>query len=79
MMRSFRDEAGREWTVFAVTRGEMFGGEVQFLPTAFADGWLVFQSPEERYRLAPIPERWTSVSATELSELLSSVKHPAGH
>ncbi len=78
MIRSFRDEAGCEWTVFAVTRGEMFGGEVQFLPNEFADGWLVFQAREERHRLAPIPQQWTSVSTSELSEFLTCARHPEG-
>jgi hypothetical protein len=38
--------------------------------TAFAAGWLVFQAPHERRRLAPIPADWESLSEDALATLL---------
>ena len=35
-----------------------------------ARGWLVFESPDERRRLAPVPELWADASLPELEELL---------
>lgn len=35
----------------------------------FAAGWLVFQAPAERRRLAPIPANWETCSADELARL----------
>ena len=35
----------------------------------FARGWVVFRSPAESRRLAPIPERWESLGEGELRAL----------
>lgn len=36
---------------------------------AFAAGWLVFQAPDERRRLAPIPADWETLSSDDLARL----------
>lgn len=37
-----------------------------------AEGWLVFESAEEKRRLHPIPEAWESLSDEQLVELARS-------
>lgn len=45
--------------------------EVRLLvPSALQQGWLAFQSGEERRRLAPIPHNWTALADAALVELL---------
>lgn len=39
------------------------------MSTAFAAGWLVFQAPTERRRLAPIPADWEALSSDDLARL----------
>jgi hypothetical protein len=42
------------------------------LPAELASGWLIFESPDERRRLSPIPPHWDVLSETDLSRLLSA-------
>lgn len=66
MLREFRDRAGIEWRVWDVypstrgfttsTAGGSGGG--RFRGAELAEGWLCFESPTERRRLAPIPTGW---------------------
>jgi hypothetical protein len=45
--------------------------EVRLLvPSALQQGWLAFQSGDERRRLAPIPENWIGLEDTALVTLL---------
>lgn len=37
--------------------------------SAFSSGWVVFQSPSERRRLAPVPPGWEQVDERELRSL----------
>ena len=37
--------------------------------SAFSAGWVVFQSPSERRRLAPVPAGWEQVDERELRSL----------
>lgn len=60
-IRDFTDAAGVHWQVWSTipaTAGGVAGG--------FRLGWLTFNSPEERRRLAPIPVNWELASDTEL-------------
>jgi hypothetical protein len=41
------------------------------VPTALQQGWLAFQSGDDRRRLAPIPNRWIDLDDTALFALLS--------
>jgi hypothetical protein len=76
MLRVFRDSTGVEWRVWEVfpsktspfsSSDEM--GRRSLMGSAFADGWLCFESPTEKRRLAPIPSGWEEVSARQMEEL----------
>jgi hypothetical protein len=41
------------------------------VPNALQQGWLAFQSGNERRRLAPIPQNWTELPDEELISLLA--------
>jgi hypothetical protein len=42
------------------------------LSQQLASGWLTFQSPTEKRRLAPIPQHWDQLSEAELERLCQS-------
>ena len=65
MLRGFTDSTGVEWRVWEVYPGlgvqktrsnEMTRTSLK--NTAFAEGWLCFESSAEKRRLAPIPSGW---------------------
>jgi hypothetical protein len=70
-VRDFVDEQGTKWRVWPVLRSsihprtaaEDYLGE-------YGDGWLCFESPHERRRLARYPEDWERLSDKELCLLL---------
>ena len=41
------------------------------VPSALQEGWLAFQSGNERRRLAPIPENWIALDEEALIRLLA--------
>jgi hypothetical protein len=41
------------------------------LPAALQEGWLAFQAGDDRRRLAPIPEKWSTLSDEELLQFLA--------
>lgn len=41
----------------------------------FANGWLCFESDDEKRRLAPVPENWENADADELEALCKAAKH----
>lgn len=43
--------------------------EVPFVSPRLASGWLAFECAEEKRRLAPIPQHWERMSASELERL----------
>lgn len=51
------------------------------LSLQLASGWLAFESPTEKRRLAPIPQRWEQLSEAELERLCQSARicAPAVH
>lgn len=70
-VREFTDRRGVDWRVWdvtpahmhPVTRGEDYMANLQ-------DGWLVFESGNEKRRLeAPYPANWLTFSIPELEEL----------
>ena len=71
-MRHFRDEAGVDWKVFLTARGSDAVSREHSLPEAFREGWLVFESPREKRRLAPIPANWETLSNEALAALCTS-------
>lgn len=46
------------------------------MPRELAEGWLAFQSGEERLRLAPIPDGWSRMSDDELRALRGRALRP---
>jgi len=70
MMRTFSDPGGTEWDVFEVHPGS--GRTVSRVPAEFRDGWLCFQSANERRRLAPIPLRWKEWDIDQLMSALQA-------
>lgn len=64
-MRSCTDHAGARWEIFEVHPGVERRSNGR-MPEAFLAGWLCFQSPTERRRLAPIPLDWTEWTEREL-------------
>jgi hypothetical protein len=68
-MRHFRDKAGVEWQVFLTARGSDAVSREHFLPEAYREGWLVFESSQEKRRLAPVPPNWESLPNEALAAL----------
>src|SRR5690242_20687592 len=70
-VRDFVDEEGTKWRVWPVLRSsihpktaaEDYLGE-------YGDGWLCFESANERRRLARYPEDWERMTDKELCRLL---------
>lgn len=74
MLRGFTDSTGvewRVWEVFPMNAGQTFSktSRQSLISTPFADGWLCFESPIEKRRLAPIPAGWEFNDLTSLEEL----------
>lgn len=81
MLREFKDNSGVQWRVWDVypsergkdgpTERELATAELKgrFRSAELADGWLCFESPTERRRLAPIPTGWEFLDASALAEL----------
>jgi hypothetical protein len=78
MLRGFTDSTGVEWRVWEVfpnkgsdkSNAELSRSSLK--DTAFANGWLCFESSGEKRRLAPIPDGWEFRDAGILQELRDS-------
>jgi hypothetical protein len=78
MLRGFTDSTGVEWRVW-----EVFPNDVGNAPssesftrttlkdTAYAEGWLCFESTDQKRRLAPIPVGWQYKDLPVLEQFLS--------
>lgn len=73
-MRTFRDSAGVDWTVFEVRRNSGVKGDLSYLPSGFNDGWLCFESELEKKRLVKYPGRWRDFGDAELESLLADAQ-----
>ena len=76
MLRGFTDSTGVEWRVWEVfpNKGSDRANadalsRSSLKDTAFANGWLCFESAEEKRRLAPIPTGWEFRDTTVLEQL----------
>ena len=69
-MRSFRDSANVNWTVFEVRRQVTSRGDAAVLPSGFNAGWLCFEATGAKRRLARYPARWREMNDAELEALL---------
>jgi hypothetical protein len=68
-LRSFHHH-GREWTVWD-TRPEPKQGVARLsVADGYTDGWLTFQSDQEKRRLAPVPNAWFDLPEPQLAALL---------
>lgn len=70
-MRQFRDESGIEWKVSLTPRGSDAVSKEHYLPEAYRGGWLVFESAQEKRRLAPVPADWEGMPEADLAVLCS--------
>jgi hypothetical protein len=66
--RILRDRRGVRWDVFAVYTDALMAARWHLKPP-FAQGWLCFDSVEERRRLAPIPVQWYRLGNAQLEAL----------
>jgi hypothetical protein len=72
-MRTFADGSGIQWTVFEVQRAASDArGSSSSSPTGRFDGWLCFEGPHSKRRLAEFPEHWRELSDAELDALCES-------
>lgn len=76
MLRAFIDSSGIEWRVWDVLPSATtqsfsagLGGLSSLMGTAYASGWLCFESPREKRRLAPIPDDWGGSGESDLERL----------
>lgn len=69
-LREYRDEAGVQWRVWNVKPTSFVAPTLVGQP---ADDerppWLCFESPGEKRRLIPAPERWDERSDDELESM----------
>jgi hypothetical protein len=65
--REFTDARQVTWQVWDVhPNADAHGVRVQSI---YANGWLAFESPLERRRLAPIPDGWQELGEAMLQRL----------
>ena len=72
MMLMFTDQSGTVWDVFEVHPSQ--GRTVSRVPEDFREGWLCFQSANERRRLAPIPPGWREWDVDVLTAALDATR-----
>src|SRR4051812_36233435 len=68
-MRTFRDAANIEWTVFEVRRASEESNWA-YLPRGFRSGWLCFESTGGKRRLSPVPDGWKLLEPADLMAML---------
>jgi hypothetical protein len=65
--REFRAVDGQRWEVWEThPRRET---DPERIAPELAGGWLAFESPSEKRRLAPIPDEWAALSDEDLATL----------
>jgi hypothetical protein len=68
-VRQFRDAAGVDWKVSFTTRSGTAASRDHYLPQEYREGWLLFESANEKRRVAPVPSDWESFSDQALAAL----------
>ena len=71
----FTDRAGKSWRVW-FTRPRL-SEVLTILPGDWKEGWLTFESGDEKRRLAPVPAGWERLTPQRL-ELLCRMAEPTG-
>jgi hypothetical protein len=74
--RAFTDARGVQWDVFAVYP-EARASVHSRLKGTYSQGWLCFESAEEKRRLSPIPAQWQELSEAQLAQLSERAEVPA--
>ena len=76
MLRGFTDSSGVDWRVWEVfpsaginAKGAGSHSRSSLKDTAFANGWLCFESASEKRRLTPIPSGWEMREGKLLEQL----------
>ena len=84
MLRGFKDPAGVEWRVWEVIPSKAgietsprAQSRTSLSSTPYANGWLCFESPSEKRRLAPIPKGWELRPTEAIAELLHQAERVA--
>lgn len=67
-LRTLIAEDGTEWTVWNIAPAS--SSRAQLYSVQLAGGWLCFECPTEKRRLAPPPQGWEDISDAELEECL---------
>src|SRR5688500_8369602 len=77
MLRGFTDSTGVEWRVWevipsraAIGTSAVTRSRTSLNSTPYANGWLCFESDDQKRRLAPIPAGWELGTPTDISALL---------
>ena len=71
-VRDFVDENSVKWKVWPVLRASIHPRTaVEDYLGDYGDGWLCFESANERRRLAHYPDAWAEIDDKELCKLLS--------
>src|SRR5688572_8053752 len=71
-LREFRDSKGVQWKVWNVTPDALDKRTAaEDYMKDWQDGWLCFECPEHRRRLASFPPGWEELSDGELEQLLA--------
>jgi hypothetical protein len=74
-LREFIDKHGIVWNVWDITPESMHPVTVrEFFLGEYQEGWLAFESANERRRLSSWPEDWASLSDEELAALCERAK-----
>lgn len=69
-MRDFVDEKGVKWKAWPVQLSTIPKTAAEDYLGDYGDGWLCFESSNERRRLARFPNDWDRMSDPDLSKLL---------
>ena len=71
-VRDFVDEKGQKWRVWPVLRSSIHPKTAaeDYLGD-YGEGWLCFESQQERRRLARYPDDWDRMTEADLCSLLS--------
>lgn len=73
-MREFIDQDGAHWVAYSVITDPNEGASRRYLPNAYQQGWLVFESGDRKLRLAPVPVGWHEQSDDQLRALLAEAR-----
>lgn len=70
-MRELKDDDGETWMVYEVQRAPSASDVV--VPEELREGWLCFESPTHKKRIAPIPPAWRDVSDEGLMQFARGI------